>query len=263
MEESKRNTGQKKKVNYISCENCEAEKQAVVWCENCSPGTYYCQECDTSVHSGKATRSHVRMSINDKKKRPHFSKCENHLEENKFYCSNCKIFICNVCVVDNHSRHNTMSVFKYAENIKKNLKSSLSIFAEIINILQDKETKNSRDIKNLEQEKTKLLRKYEEADEEIKRKTGEREKDIQQRKNLETSQIVLKNSIDEMGVEELINKDSIELMKNRIKKISEELCPKEVKQVQRNFEPFDERIDYSLEWPYLSQGRGRSFYTNI
>jgi hypothetical protein len=231
MEENKKNTEKnKKKSNSIECENCETQRQAVVWCENCSPGTYYCQVCDTSVHSGKATRSHVRMSINQKKKtKPHFSKCEKHMEESKYYCLNCKIFICIVCYVDDHPQHKTISSYKYAEKIKTNLKNTLSNIVESIDILETKEKKYELYIKNLEIERVKLTKKLKETEEDLKKKKLEREKDIKQLKNIETSHLVLKNSIDEMGVMELMNKDSIELMINRIKKIDDELCPAEVK----------------------------------
>jgi len=173
MEENK-NKSEKKKI-VIKCENCEEERQAVVWCENCSPGTYYCQLCDSSVHSGKATGSHVRMSINQKnQKKPQFSKCDKHLEESKFYCLNCKIFMCIVCFVDDHPQHKTISIYKYADNVKKNLKNTLSNIVESIDILQTKEKKYEALNKSLENEKVKLTKKLKETEEDLRQNKTKR-----------------------------------------------------------------------------------------
>jgi ribosomal protein L35AE/L33A len=142
MEENKNDKNKKK---FIQCENCEEEKEAVIWCENCV--VYYCGDCEKNIHSGKATRSHVRLSLNEKKKKPSFSKCENHMEENKFYCLNCHRLICNVCVVDDHPQHRTMSIFKYAETLKNDLNTSLSDMVECIDLFKRKEEKFGSDIK--------------------------------------------------------------------------------------------------------------------
>jgi len=235
----------KKKRKFIQCENCDEEKQAEIWCENCATGTYYCKDCEASVHSAKATRSHVRLGLNEKKRKPNFPKCEKHLEENKFYCGDCSRLICSVCVVDDHPGHKTMSIFKYGDILRNELKTSVSKSGQLIEHFNGMENRFDGEIKSLEYEKEKLRMRLNEIDDDLVNKKGEKEKVVQQRKNVETSNIVLRSSIDEMGVMELMDKDSIELMKNRIKKIDEELCPIEIKQLAQQ-EERGTRVDLCL-----------------
>jgi len=132
-----------------------------------------------------------------------------------------------------------MSIFKYAENIKKNLKNSLSNIVESIDLLERKGKKYETDIENLEKEREILKRKLKVNEFDLMQKKLEKEKDRKQKKNIETSLIVLNNSIEEMGLTELMNKDSIELMINRIKKIDDELCPVEAKKKHLYSHVFD------------------------
>jgi tripartite motif-containing protein 46 len=244
MEENK-NDKNKKKKKFIQCENCEEERPAVVWCETCA--VYYCGDCGKNIHSAKATRSHVRLSLNEKKKKPSFSKCEKHMEENKFYCLTCNCLICNVCVIDYHPQHRTMSIFKYAETLKNNLNTSLSDIVECINLFKRQEETFENDIKNLNTKKQNLTKELKQIDEDLMKKKLDKEKNIQQRKKIETSHIVLKNSVQEMGVMDLMNKDSRELMQNRINKITTELCPQDLKQQLKNNLYSQENYTYEEE----------------
>jgi hypothetical protein len=211
---------QNPKKDDIQCDNCD-EIISKVWCEKCD--IYCCDACDSTIHSAKALRNHLRIGLREKLKKPTFTQCKNHLEENKFYCVDCRILICSVCVVDDHPTHKTMSVFKYGDTIKNDLKNTIITFSESINYYKEKETIIAGEILKRENEKDKLIIKLNEIDEDLKNKKNEQEKFMQQRKRAETSQIVLTRSVEEMRVMELMNKDFIELMKTRIKKIHEEL----------------------------------------
>jgi len=109
------------KSKEIKCDNCE-ENLAVVWCENCD--AHYCTDCNSTAHSLKTLRNHLRLNVQEKSKKPTFTKCRSHMEENKFYCVDCKTLICSVCAVDDHPQHKTMSIFKYGEILKNELKKT-------------------------------------------------------------------------------------------------------------------------------------------
>jgi len=182
MEENK---NQNIKKEEIKCDNCEEERLAVVWCEDCASGTHYCKDCDSIMHNGKATRNHIRLGLKEKSKKLTFTKCKSHLEDNKVYCMDCKVLICTMCVIDNHP-HKTMSIFKYGEILKNELKNSISTFNEMINEYIKKETRIDQEIEELtlELNRIQLL---------LKEKKIEKEKITQQKvKNRNKSHCVNK-----------------------------------------------------------------------
>jgi len=226
MEEQNQQQPTKKE---IFCENCESGRLAVVWCEHCAPGTYYCKECDEHIHSGKATKNHARLGLKEKMKKPTFTKCTTHLEENKFYCYDCKTLICSVCKEDDHPQHKTNSIFKYGEMMKSDLKNSIANFTEIVKFLNRREKEVQEEILLKEKRREILVKKLNELDENLKSKKNEKESFIQQRSKVETSQVILNKSVEELGSSQLINFEFIELMKHRIKEINDEICPVELK----------------------------------
>jgi len=91
----------------IKCESCEGEnpQPATHWCEICTlvPNTpqYYCQQCNLSEHSSRNTKTHQRITLNEKKLKEKskpipFPQCLSHHEDKKFYCVEDKVYLCSV-----------------------------------------------------------------------------------------------------------------------------------------------------------------------
>jgi len=177
MEENKNQTIEKKE---ISCDNCEEEKPAIAWCENC--GTYYCKDCNSNLHSGKATRNHLRISIKEKMKKPTITKCKSHMKDNEVYCVDCSVLICSMCMIDDHTQHQMTSIFKYGETMKIELKNSLSTFKETINDFNELETNIKEEMKKRERVRAKLKEKIEQIDLFLKEKKIEEEKNYSTKK---------------------------------------------------------------------------------
>ena len=53
--------------------------------------------------------------------------CDNHpSSKGKFYCDDCRIFICKVCFANDHRSHNSNLLAEISVNFKKILKNSLN-----------------------------------------------------------------------------------------------------------------------------------------
>jgi len=209
----------------IYCDNCENERLASVWCEHCGSGTYYCGVCDSGFHSGKATRMHIRLSIKEKSKKPNLSHCKIHLKDQDVYCLDCQVLNCAVCVIDDHPQHRAMSLPKYEEFMKNDLKKSLSSFDEALQYIDEKEFGIKEDIKQKEDELGELLEQVDRIRSDLNEKNIEEQTMIDRRKKVETNRDVLRNSIEETVVIQLMNKDFIEQMREKIMKIKLELFP--------------------------------------
>jgi len=214
----------KNKPTEPKCDNCE-EKLAVLWCEPCSQGTHYCSDCDASVHVIKALRNHVRITLKEKKKKLIFIKCKSHAKDNKVYCVDCKVLICNMCFIDDHPQHKTMSIYKYGDILKNEMKKEILD----LNLLIVKLTKLELDIGNemkkneaeraqLQEKITQLQEKVTIVDSKLKENKIEEENIRNLKRKVETSNIVITKSIEEIGIMDLMNKDIIETMKKKNKK---------------------------------------------
>eukprot|EP01126_Amoeba_proteus_P007017 TRINITY_DN12488_c0_g1_i1.p1 TRINITY_DN12488_c0_g1~~TRINITY_DN12488_c0_g1_i1.p1 ORF type:complete len:462 (-),score=114.14 TRINITY_DN12488_c0_g1_i1:63-1448(-) len=208
----------------VNCENCEGSKVAEIWCDNCS--SHYCTACHSAVHQIKTLRNHHFMSIKEKKKKATFTKCKSHQEENKVYCLDCKEFICGICVIDDHP-HKVMSIVKYSEILRNELKNLLSVLKE------GTVHYNQMNV-GLEREITELTVEFERIQNLLKEKNLEKMKINQQKEKTETSHIVLIKAIEEMGITELMNKHLFDLMKDRTQKIFDEVLPVEIQQRLEN-----------------------------
>jgi len=164
-----------------------------------------------------------------KRGKVHCPQCKSHSEENKFYCGDCKKFICSICVVDDHQGHKAMSVFKYGEILKNELKKDLPPLESIKPYYDGKEKECERDIENLEKKKSELLQEVNQIDTKLQQSKTELEKIAQKRKESEISVIVLSKSIDEMGVTQLMNKDFTDLIKEKIKILSHDPIKEKIK----------------------------------
>jgi len=125
----------------------------------------------------------------------------------------CNSLICSMCVVDDHP-HKTMSIFKYSEMVKNQLRNSLSPTNLIIDYCFKKECQFTQEIQLLESD----IRNIEIL---IKTKKSEQEKLMEHRKNAESTKILVTKSIDEMKLLESIDKDQVSLVQSQISKMLE------------------------------------------
>jgi len=228
MDES--NPKPKRTKQELNCQNCE-QQIAALWCEQCS-GIHYCHSCDSILHSNKAIRHHIRISVAEKSKRPNFTKCKSHMEEEKFFCGDCKIVLCSVCVVDDHAKHNNMSIYKYADVIRNELKAEMVSRDEVTQHYDNLEKDTVSDIKEKEKKIMKLENELNQKYAELNEQKKKIENIINQKEQFTMSHVVLIKSIEEMGIIELLNSDNIKLMKERIQNISNDLpiLPKDKEQ---------------------------------
>jgi len=208
----------------IKCEDCE-EKSATFWCERCS--VYYCSDCSSIVHSRRATRDHLCLTLKEKSKRTIFVKCKRHLEENKFYCVDCQVLLCSMCVIDDHKLHNAMSVFKYTDGLREELKFCVAPLQNN-EPLEKIEREVKQDTQNNEKELESLKDKIRIVEELIRQNHVDIRKVNERQEKVKTSHIVFLKLIEDMGVMDLMDKENIEGMKRKIMEVIEQVYPEAV-----------------------------------
>eukprot|EP01125_Pyxidicula_operculata_P018795 TRINITY_DN671_c0_g3_i2.p1 TRINITY_DN671_c0_g3~~TRINITY_DN671_c0_g3_i2.p1 ORF type:complete len:456 (-),score=99.11 TRINITY_DN671_c0_g3_i2:287-1654(-) len=216
MEQSSGISKQSNANKRVMCQLCEGDSTlpAVYWCEMCSltrAPDNFCESCFAQEHSGKLTRHHVRVLLKDKPNKPSFEICKKHHKEKEFYCVEDKIFLCSVCVIDDHKPHTTISVFKHSDNIRERIKKMLDVLKTEnfdIKVSAMKET-----LKKKEEEMIVLQEKVNTLKKEIE-ETNDSLSSVEAEKNqFVTTKLVLMKTIEEMSIEQLI-KDDIELKFN-------------------------------------------------
>ena len=96
----------------VKCGNCDKRSANSFYCFQCC--FFWCEECITGHNIIRANKEHRVLAIKnfqdqdieDVLKRPAFCQIKRH--ENKaleFFCKNCKVAICNSCVVTLHEGH--------------------------------------------------------------------------------------------------------------------------------------------------------------
>jgi len=96
------------------CDNCDNGGIAEVWCLKCE--AYYCKLCNIHVHKGKATRGHIRISVNERRnKHTPNSLCEKHESALVYYCLG--ILLCRVCLEQRHSHEPIFRLMKYRKEV--------------------------------------------------------------------------------------------------------------------------------------------------
>ena len=120
------NNNEKEQKRTKKCEECE-EATAENYCENC--GLFFCNECSNKLHKNFKTMKNHKI-INEKNEMIqknnfffHFSRCSNHFnEDEKFFCEQCKKFLCIYCSEEHRSRsHIPIITFLYFTKSTKNL----------------------------------------------------------------------------------------------------------------------------------------------
>ena len=96
----------------VKCGNCDKRSANCFYCFQCC--TFWCENCITGHNIIRANKEHRVLAIKDFQdqdiedvlKRPAFCQIKRH--ENKaleFFCKDCKVAICNSCVVTLHEGH--------------------------------------------------------------------------------------------------------------------------------------------------------------
>ena len=96
----------------VKCANCDKSSRQSSYCFQCC--AFWCHECITAHNLIKANKEHRVLALKDFEdqdiedvlKRPAFCQQKHHeKEELKFFCKNCDVAICNLCVATIHDGH--------------------------------------------------------------------------------------------------------------------------------------------------------------
>ena len=96
----------------VKCGNCDKSSKHSSYCFQCC--AFWCDECITAHNLIKANKEHRVLALKDFEdqdiedvlKRPAFCQQKHHeKEELKFFCNNCDVAICNLCVATIHDGH--------------------------------------------------------------------------------------------------------------------------------------------------------------
>ena len=139
----------------VKCGNCEKKSAQCFYCFQCS--VFWCEDCITAHNIFRANKGHRVLALKDFKdqdiedviKRPAFCQKEHHEnEELKFFCKDCKVPICNTCVVTLHEGHAKAPLAEAANERKLRVKSVIESHKQEalqkrskISKLQDERTK--------------------------------------------------------------------------------------------------------------------------
>ncbi|CAH3038528.1 unnamed protein product [Porites lobata] len=99
----------------VKCGNCNKRSTQTLYCFQCC--SFWCEECILAHNIIRTNKEHRTLALKDFQdqdieavlKRPAF--CQKKRHENKeleFFCKDCKVAICNTCVVTLHEGHGKM-----------------------------------------------------------------------------------------------------------------------------------------------------------
>ena len=99
----------------VKCGNCNKRSAQTLYCFQCC--SFWCEECILAHNIIRINKEHRTLALKDFQdqdieavlKRPAFCQKKRHeKEELKFFCKDCKVAICNTCVVTLHEGHGKM-----------------------------------------------------------------------------------------------------------------------------------------------------------
>ena len=99
----------------VKCGNCNKRSAETLYCFQCY--SFWCEECVLAHNLIRCNKEHKTLALKDFQdqdieavlKRPAFCQKKRHeKEELKFFCKDCKVAICNTCVVTLHEGHGKM-----------------------------------------------------------------------------------------------------------------------------------------------------------
>lgn len=191
------------------CHECEI-KSATLWCENCSVNL--CDACKETTHVSKIFRDHTFISVEEKKKKPTFANCTKHHQDCQLFCTDCTLMVCHKCLMDDHDEHLAMSVYKFAETMKVELKGPLenfddhleSLVAEERTLTQEKEEQEAA-LKEAIQKIAELTEAKVKMEEEIALKEKELLTYEQTKGRAKSGLCVLQRMIDDMTIDDCMD----------------------------------------------------------
>ena len=116
----------------VKCGNCDKSSRHSSYCFQCC--AFWCDECITAHNLVKANKEHRVLALKDFEdqdiedvlKRPAFCQQKHHeKEELKFFCKNCGVAICNLCVATIHDGHAKIVLEEAASERKIQVKSAI------------------------------------------------------------------------------------------------------------------------------------------
>ena len=140
----------------VNCGNCDKRSAQCFYCFQCS--VFWCEDCITAHNIIRANKGHRVLALKDFKdqdiedviKRPAFCQKEHHEnEELKFFCKDCKVPICNTCVVTLHDGHAKAPLAEAANERKLRVKS-------VIESQKQEALQNRSKLSKLQDERTKI-----------------------------------------------------------------------------------------------------------
>ena len=133
----------------VKCANCDTSSRHSSYCFQCC--AFWCDECIIAHNLIKANKEHRVLALKDFEdqdiedvlKRPAFCQQKHHeKEELKFFCNNCDVAICNLCVATIHDGHakivleeaaseRKIQVKSVIETQKKNIEHKKNVIADL------------------------------------------------------------------------------------------------------------------------------------
>ena len=116
----------------VKCANCDKSSRHSSYCFQCC--AFWCDECIIAHNLIKANKEHRVLALKDFEdqdiedvlKRPAFCQQKHHeKEELKFFCKNCGVAICNLCVATIHDGHAKIVLEEAASERKIQVKSAI------------------------------------------------------------------------------------------------------------------------------------------
>ena len=138
----------------VKCGNCNKRNTQTLYCFQCC--SFWCDECVLAHNIIRINKEHRTLALKDFQdqdieavlKRPPFCQKKRHeKEELKFFCKDCKVAICNTCVVTLHEGHGKM-LLEEATDARKTQINSLT------QSLIEKAQEKRKELKQLNQKST-------------------------------------------------------------------------------------------------------------
>ncbi|PFX11906.1 E3 ubiquitin-protein ligase TRIM71, partial [Stylophora pistillata] len=179
----------------ITCYQCSVTNPQMYYCFDC--GRFMCPDC-FKAHEllKKSFQGHKVTSVKDfkaedyealLKRQPFCTQQFHEREKARFFCSQCQLSICPICIVTDHQNHNAILLDKAAHEEKENITSG----AEMV---KEKEAELCEVIKEFEETISELERNFATAKREVSRTAEQMIANIRQREreaieSLETTRV--------------------------------------------------------------------------
>ena len=121
----------------VKCGNCDKRSAQTLYCFQCC--SFWCDECVLAHNIIRINKEHRTLALKDFQdqdieavlKRPAFCQKKRHeKEELKIFCKDCKVAICNTCVVTLHEGHGKMLLEAARDERKTQIKSAIKHLRE-------------------------------------------------------------------------------------------------------------------------------------